>query len=86
VAKFDFKILKNRRIISIFSFILLVLFLIGCSQNQDNAGQDGITGSAIEESLENCRLSNESDCRPIEIIRGEPENEESNVDIVNESI
>jgi len=65
---------------------LLVLFLIGCSQNQDNAGQDGITGSAIEESLENCRLSNESDCRPIEIIRGEPENEESNVDIVNESI
>lgn len=76
MVRFDFKILKNCRIISIFSFILLVLFLIGCSQNQDNAGQTDITSSVIEEPLENCRFSDQSDCSPIEITRVEPAEEE----------
>ena len=32
-----------------------------------------MTGDVVDESPENCRLSNESDCRPIEIRRGEKE-------------
>ena len=61
--------------------IFLILLVVGCSKgtNQNNIdAKTEITGSVIEDSKENCRLNNESDCRPIEIKRGEQENEESN--------
>ena len=62
------------------TFLLaLILFLIGCSENTDKNNIDEkpeITGSAIEDPSENCRFSDTSDCSPIEIRRGEPENEE----------
>ena len=59
-----------------------ILFLLsGC---QKNAAQNGIdekneiTGNVIEDSKENCRLVNESDCSPIEIRKGEAENDDTN--------
>lgn len=59
-----------------------ILFLLGgCSTNINQNNIDGkpeITASVIEDTKENCRLTNESDCRPIEIRRGEGENEETN--------
>ena len=62
--------------------MFLILLVTDCSKNANNtdANQDGsaITGNAVDEAPENCRLSNESDCRPIEIRRGEQENEEAN--------
>ena len=61
--------------------IFLILLAVGCSKgtNQNNTdAKTEITGSVIEDSKENCRLNNESDCRPIEIRRGEQENEEAN--------
>ncbi len=76
VVKSGLNILKNYGIIPFFSFIVLVLFLIGCSQNQGSTEQDEITASVIEEPSENCRLSDSSDCRPIEIVRVEPTEEE----------
>ena len=57
--------------------MVLVLFLAGCSKgtNQNNIDEKPeITASVIEDSKENCRFDNESDCRLIEIKRGEPEN------------
>ena len=57
-----------------------ILFLLGgCSMNTNQSNISGnteITASVIEDARENCRLSNESDCRPIEIRKGEAENEE----------
>ena len=70
---------KEIKIILLVAGILLLL--IGCSKNtnQKNAGENsGITASVIEVSKENCRLSNESDCSPIEMRRGEPEKEGAN--------
>lgn len=68
--------------INIFLAIIgLLLLLSGCSKsiNQGNSDEkSGITGRVIEDATENCRLSNESDCSPIEIRRGEQENEEDN--------
>ena len=61
--------------------MLLVLFLIGCSKGTNQSNVDAkteITGSVIEDVKENCRFANESDCRPIEIRRGDAENEEAN--------
>ena len=61
--------------------LLLVLFLAGCSKSTNQSNIDAkteITGSVIEDSKENCRFANESDCRPIEIRRGDAENEEAN--------
>ncbi|MBI2658837.1 lamin tail domain-containing protein [Candidatus Woesearchaeota archaeon] len=58
--------------------MLLVLLVLSCSKIQNEGSEQeiqSITGSAVE-SQESCRLSDESDCRPIEIRRGEPENEE----------
>ena len=62
---------------------MLVLFLIGCSQNQGDAGQDEITGSVIEEPSETCRFSDQSDCSPIEITRVEPTEEEETGDEIS---
>ena len=61
------------------SVIGVLFFLIGCSKNMNQKSVDGneITATVIEDSKENCRLSNESDCRPIEIRRGEPEKKET---------
>lgn len=71
---------KYKRCAYFYPLIFLILLVIGCSKspNESSSEQEiqSITGSVIEESSENCRLSNESDCRPIEIRRGEPENEE----------
>ncbi len=59
-----------------------ILFLLGgcrMNLNQNNTNEKTeITASVIEYTRENCRLSNESDCRPIEIRKGEAENEEIN--------
>ena len=58
-----------------------VLFLLlGCSKAAGQKNMDGnkITATVIEDSKENCRLSNESDCSPIEIKRGETEKKETN--------
>ena len=58
-----------------------VLFLLlGCSKAAGQKNMDGnkITATVIEDSKENCRLSNESDCSPIEIKRGEAEKKETN--------
>ena len=55
--------------------------VIGCSKGTNQNSTDAkteITGSVIEDSKENCRFGNESDCRPIEIRRGDAENEEYN--------
>ena len=53
---------------------------MSCSKNtnKDKAQDSPVTGSVIDESPEACRLSDESDCRPIEIKRGEQENEAAN--------
>ena len=71
---------KYKRYAYFYLPIFLILLVIGCSKspNESSSEQEiqSITGSVIEESSENCRLSDESDCRPIEIRRGEPENEE----------
>lgn len=56
---------------------------MGCFQNQDNAGQDEITGSAIEETSENCRFSDPSDCSPIEIARIEQTEEETDDEVAS---
>jgi len=69
--------------------LFLILLVIGCSKspNKSNSGQEiqPITGSVVESS-ENCRLSDESDCMPIEIKRGEPEDEEvKETDVVQET-
>lgn len=62
----------------LYLLIIFILLVIGCSKNTNkNANEQTITGSVVENSQENCRLSNESDCRPIEIRRGEQENEEA---------
>ena len=59
-----------------------ILFLLGgCSKNANKNNIDEkneITGNVIEDSKENCRLVNESDCSQIEIRRGEAENDETN--------
>ena len=70
--------------ILIVSSILLVLFVIGCSkaQDQSDAEQEEITGSAVEEA-ENCRFADPKDCSPIEIVRGEEE--QSNPELAAES-
>ena len=64
---------------NVFLVLLALFFLLGgCSNNQKNIDEKSeITGSVIEDSNENCRLSNNSDCRPIEIRKGEQENEEA---------
>lgn len=73
-------------------FLLVIgvsLLLVACSKNALQKNVDGnaeITGNAVEDSKENCRLSNESDCTPIEIKRGEPENEETNKTQENSNI
>ena len=69
MKKFD-----NCRGILIVSFVLLVLFIAGCTkaQEQADAEQEEITGSAVEES-EACRFADPKDCSPIEIVRGEEE-------------
>lgn len=64
----------NRTVILIVSFALLVLFVASCSKSQEqaNAEQEEITGSAVEEAG-NCRFADPKDCSPIEIVRGEEE-------------
>lgn len=75
---------KKRHKGYVYFYILafLILLIIGCSKSSNKDGieqeKSSITGSVIEDTKENCRLSNESDCRPIEIRRGEAENEEIN--------
>ena len=68
----------------------MILLVIGCSKNlnKDNVKQEkeSITGSIIEDSKENCRLNNESDCSPIEFRKGDQENEESTVNDIPEGI
>ena len=65
-----------------------MILLVACSKSPDDNsvenGQESITGDVIEDSQENCRLANESDCSPIVIRRGEPENE--NKGIVQETV
>jgi len=64
---------------SVLLFIGILFLLGGCStkMGQNNIDKNSeITASIIEDTRENCRLSNESDCRPIEITKGEPEDEE----------
>jgi len=65
---------------AILLFIALLFLLIGCSKriNENNSDGNEMTASVIEDSKENCRFANESDCRPIEIRKGEAENEEMN--------
>ena len=60
-------------------FIFLSLLALGCSKNSGNASQEepSVTGNAVYEAPENCRLSNESDCSPIEFRKGEQESEEA---------
>ena len=69
------------------TFLLaLTLFLIGCSENTSKSNIDEkseITGSVIDEPSENCRLSDQSDCRPIEITRVEPTEEEEKDDEIS---
>jgi len=52
--------------------LFLILLIAGCSKNSDKVSSP-ITGSVIEDLNENCRFANESDCRPIEIRKGEDE-------------
>ena len=59
----------------------ILILLSGCYKNADKNNIDEkneITANVIEDSKGNCRLVNESDCRPIEIRRGEAENDETN--------
>lgn len=61
-------------------FVIGILFLlVGCSKSlsQKNIEASEITASVIEDSRESCRLGNESDCSPIEIRRGETENQQN---------
>ena len=56
----------------------MALLVTGCSKTLINGNTEreqlSATGNAVDESSENCRLSNQSDCRPIEMKRGEQEN------------
>lgn len=71
----------GKKEVNIFLAVIgLLLLLSGCAKNanQKGAGEiPEITGSVIEDAKENCRLNNESDCRPIEIRKGEAENEQA---------
>jgi len=71
-----------KRELQVVLFLIGILFLLaGCYKNVNQKTADEktkITASVIEYTRENCRLSNESDCRPIEIRKGEAENEEIN--------
>lgn len=73
-----FKIGINLRKSFFYFLVVIVLLSIGCSKGT-NTGineETKITGSVIEEAQGNCRFANESDCRPIEIRKGEAENEQ----------
>ena len=73
---------KRKKYCYLYLLIFFSLLVISCSKSPDQNSieqeKQSITGSVIEDTKENCRLSNESDCSPIEIRRGEAENEESN--------
>ena len=68
---------EYKNYIYFYLLIFLILLVIGCSKNI-NKEESAITASVIEDVKENCRFANESDCRPIEIRRGDAENEEPN--------
>jgi len=68
--------LTKKEIIGILLLAGILFLISGCSGgiSQNNTdGKSEITASVIEDTKENCRLNNESDCRPIEIRRGENE-------------
>ncbi len=67
------KIYAKKEANRILLFMGILFLLGGCSANTNQKNVDKasqITGSVIEDSNENCRFANESDCRPIEIRRG----------------
>lgn len=73
------KIFAKKGLNAISLFITLLFLLSGCPANtnqNETDKQSEITASVIEDAKENCRLSDPTDCSPIEITRGEPENEE----------
>lgn len=73
------KIFSKKEINAFLLFVGILFLLIGCSKNQKNTDEKNeITANAVEESQENCRLSDENDCRPIEIKKGEAETEKAN--------
>ena len=71
---------KYKRCACFYLLIFLILLVTGCSKSPNEISNEqeiqSITASVIEDARENCRLSNESDCSPIEIRKGKPENEE----------